>query len=114
MKVICPPGILCVQYLTKDEPAVTDVIEVRQANVTQPRGRSARDSGHQRRKLHEGSPFGNVPEVTDTLPPSRVTGGSSAQRVNQERIVPTVTGTVSLTSTVNRYTLRTVCTCLSG
>jgi hypothetical protein len=46
--------------------------------------------------------------------PGAVRCRGQIQRVNQERVGPTVTGTVSLTSTVNRYTRRTVCTCRSG
>jgi hypothetical protein len=58
-----------------------------------------------RGKLHVQSPCGW---------PGAVRCRGQIQRVNQERVGPTVTGTVSLTSTVKRYTRRTVCTCRSG
>ena len=70
-----------------------------------PRGSLAEDRRHLHGKLHVQSPYG--------LPGARPRRGT-AQRVNQERVGPTVTGTVSLTSTVKRYTRRTVCTCRSG
>ena len=57
------------------------------------------------RKLHVQSPCGLLGAVRCR---------AQIQRVNQERVGPTVTGTTSLTSTVNRYTRRTVCTCRSG
>lgn len=40
--------------------------------------------------------------------------GRAIYRTNHDRIGPTVTGTTSLTSTVNRQALRTVCTWRSG
>ena len=58
-----------------------------------------------RGELHVQSPRGL---------PGAVRRRGPVQRVNQERVGPTVTGTTSLTSTVNRYTRRTVCTCRSG